>query len=64
MVSTEKVDMVVNAPKNPTPNNSAWLSEITCVRVAAATTPRRNEPTKLTLNVAQGNDEEGNVSLM
>ena len=58
------VDMVVKAPKKPTPNNSAWLSEINWASAAEATTPSMNEPIKLTLNVAQGNDEVGNVSLM
>ena len=64
MVSNELVDMVVKAPKKPTPNNKAWSSEITCVKAAEATTPRRKDPTKLTLNVAQGNEEVGTVSLM
>lgn len=59
MVSTENVERVVNEPRTPTPNSKACCSLMALAATSAVTAPKNNEPTKLTVSVAQGKPSEG-----
>ena len=54
MVSTEKVDIVVNAPNIPVPMNKVSSLEIISVASAAMHIPRSRDPTAFTIKVPCG----------
>ena len=62
-VSIAKVDIVVNAPSKPVPNNSklSWLISASAA-IAPNINPRISEPSKFTVIVPYGNSSEGIIS--